>query len=204
MTDSKVTVTGVNRRESLTPIAVFASGNGSNFEALAQACAEGALSARIALLVVDKPGAGVIARAERFGVETLVISPRDFTSKAEYEDTIRRRLDELNIELVCLAGYMRIVGKTLLDSYGGRIINIHPALLPAFKGAHAIRDAFDFGVKVFGVTIHFIDDTVDGGKIVSQVAVPYEGSDIDELEAMIHRAEHRLYVDTVKRLIENR
>lgn len=203
MTD-KVTENCAGSAGPLARIAVFASGNGSNFEALAQACADGVLPARIALLVVDKPGAGVIKRAERFGIETLVLSPRDFASKEEYEDAIRHRLDELGVELVCLAGYMRIVGKTLLNSYGGRILNIHPALLPAFKGAHAIQDAFDFGVKVFGVTIHFIDDTVDGGKIVSQVAVPYEGSDIDELEAMIHRAEHRLYVDTVRRLLEKR
>ena len=98
---------------------------------------------------------------------------------------------------------MRIVGGELLGRYGGRIINIHPALLPAFKGAHAIADAFAYGVKVYGVTIHFIDDTIDGGTIVSQVAVPYEGNDIDELEAMIHRAEHTLYVDTVNRLLPN-
>ena len=96
---------------------------------------------------------------------------------------------------------MRIIGPTLLEAYGGRIINIHPALLPAFPGAHAIRDAFDYGVKVYGVTIHYVNDTVDGGRIIAQAPVPYEGSDIDELEAMIHRTEHRLYVDTVARLL---
>jgi phosphoribosylglycinamide formyltransferase-1 len=97
---------------------------------------------------------------------------------------------------------MRIIGEEMLSRYGGRIINIHPSLLPAFVGAHAIQDAFEYGVKVFGVTIHYVDQTLDGGKIVAQVAVPYEGSDIDELEAMIHKAEHRLYVDTVNKLIK--
>ena len=97
---------------------------------------------------------------------------------------------------------MRIIGDELLGRYGGRIINIHPSLLPAFVGAHAIKDAFEYGVKVYGVTIHYVDQTLDGGKIVAQVAVPYEGTDIDELEAMIHKAEHRLYVDTVNKLIK--
>lgn len=184
-------------------IAIFASGSGSNFEALAQACADGRIDAEVALCVVDKPGAGVIARAERLGVPLMVVSPKDFPSKRDYEKAIADRLDSEEICLVCLAGYMRIVGGELLGRYGGRIINIHPALLPAFKGAHAIADAFAYGVKVYGVTIHFIDDTIDGGTIVSQVAVPYEGDDIDELEAMIHRAEHALYVDTVSRLLPN-
>ncbi|MBQ8335043.1 MAG: phosphoribosylglycinamide formyltransferase, partial [Tidjanibacter sp.] len=122
--------------------------------------------------------------------------------KAEYERLVADRMDTLGIDLVCLAGYMRIVGDELLGRYGGKIVNIHPSLLPAFVGAHAIQDAFDYGVKVFGVTIHYVDQTLDGGKIISQVAVPYEGGDIEELEAMIHKAEHRLYVDTVNKLIE--
>ena len=99
---------------------------------------------------------------------------------------------------------MRIVAEELLSRYEGRIINIHPALLPAFPGAHAIEDAFNYGVKVYGVTIHYVNSTVDGGKIISQVAVPYEGTDIEELESMIHAAEHRLYVDTVSRLLDNK
>lgn len=184
-------------------IAVFASGNGSNFEALAAACDDGRLPAEIALMVCDKPGAYVCERAARHGVETFAFSPRSYASKAAFEAEIAGMLRERGVCLVCLAGYMRIIGPTLLKAYGGRIINIHPALLPAFPGAHAIRDAFDYGVKVFGVTIHYVDDTVDGGRIISQAAVPYEGSDIDELEAMIHKTEHRLYVDTVSRLLSN-
>lgn len=183
-------------------IAVFASGSGSNFQALAEASAAGKLGGEVVAMVCDKPGARVIDRASVFqGIEAIVLSPRDFASKEEYEREIVRRLDPLGIDLICLAGYMRICGPTLLDAFGGRIINIHPSLLPAFKGAHAIQDAFDYGVKVFGVTIHYVDATLDGGKIISQAAVPYEGSDIDELETEIHRTEHQLYVNTVNRLL---
>ncbi|MBQ5931461.1 MAG: phosphoribosylglycinamide formyltransferase, partial [Tidjanibacter sp.] len=152
--------------------------------------------------VCDKAGAYVIERAAKYGVETLVFNPKAFGSKAEFERMIADKMDSLGIDLVCLAGYMRIIGEEMLSRYGGRIINIHPSLLPAFVGAHAIQDAFEYGVKVFGVTIHYVDQTLDGGKIVAQVAVPYEGSDIDELEAMIHKAEHQLYVDTVNKLIK--
>ena len=184
-------------------IAIFASGNGSNFQALAEACRDGRIPAEVSLLVVDKPGAYVIERACNFpGVETLVFSPKDYPSRKDYEKVIADRMDELGIELVCLAGYMRIVGSELLSRYGGRIINIHPALLPSFKGAHAIRDAFEYGVKVFGVTIHYVDETLDGGKIISQAAFPYEGNDIEELETKIHALEHPLYIDTVARMLQ--
>ena len=148
----------------------------------------------------DKAGAYVIQRAEKYGIPTLVFNPKDFGSKREFERMIADKLDSLEVDLVCLAGYMRIIGDELLERYGGRIINIHPALLPAFPGAHGIRDAFEYGVKVYGVTIHYVDATLDGGKIISQVAVPYEGSDIEELEAMIHRAEHKLYVETINKI----
>lgn len=183
-------------------IAVFASRNGSNFQAIAEACADGRTDACVALCVCDKPGAFVCERARKYGVELLEFRPKDFASKSEFEKMIADRLDALDIELVCLAGYMRIIGETLLDRYEGRIINIHPALLPAFPGAHAIADAFDYGVKVYGVTIHYVDATLDGGKIIAQTAVPYEGDDIDELETLIHIAEHKLYPETINRLLD--
>ncbi len=174
-------------------IAVFASGNGSNFEAVTAAARSGLIpGCEVALCVCDRPGAYVTERAARLGVPVLEFSPRDFGSKRDFEKMIADELDRLGIALVCLAGYMRIVGEELLGRYGGRIINIHPALLPAFPGAHAIRDAFEYGVKVYGVTIHRVDSTVDGGAIIAQEAVPYEGRDIDELTALIHSAEHRL------------
>ena len=183
-------------------IAVFASGSGTNYEAIAQACAEGRIDAEVVLLVCDKPGAKVLERAERFGTETFVFSPKSYDGKAAYEAEIVRRLDASGAELVCLAGYMRIVGETLLASYGGRIINIHPALLPSFKGAHGIKDAFDYGVKVFGVTIHYVDATLDGGRIIAQRGFEYYGDDIDEVEAKIHAIEHQLYPETIQKLLK--
>ena len=182
-------------------IAIFASGNGSNFEALVKAYQQGELKATPVVCICDKAGAGVIERARRLGVEIVVVEPKRHADKAAYERAIIDVLRDRDVDLICLAGYMRIIGPTLLEAYEGRIINIHPSLLPAFKGAHAIQDAFDYGVKVFGVTIHYVDETLDGGRIISQVAVPYEGDDIEELERMIHRAEHRLYVDTVNRMV---
>lgn len=183
-------------------LAIFASGNGSNFEALAEACADGRIDAEVSLCVCDKPGAYVIERAARYGVPVLAFRPKDFPSKRDFEKMIADRMDEIGIDLVCLAGYMRIVGEELLGRYRGRLINIHPALLPAFPGAHAIRDAFDYGVKVYGVTIHHVDEALDGGKIISQAPVCYEGDDMDELEAMIHKTEHQLYVKTVNKILK--
>ena len=182
-------------------MAIFASGSGSNFEAIAAACASGKIEAQVVLMVCDKPGAGVIERARKFDIPQMVVSPKEFASKRDYEKAIADRLEAEGVDLVCLAGYMRIVADELLERFGGRIINIHPALLPAFKGAHAIQDAFDYGVKVYGVTIHYVDNTIDGGKIISQVAVPYEGEDIDELETQIHKAEHKLYIDTINKIL---
>ncbi len=183
-------------------IAVFASGSGTNFEAIAQACADGRLDARIALMVCDVPGAKVISRAERFGVETLVFNPKSYSNKAAYEAEIVRALDARNIALVCLAGYMRIVGPTLLGAYEGRIINIHPSLLPAFKGAHAVEDAVAYGVKVFGITIHWVNDQLDGGQIIAQRAFPYEGNDPAEVHRLGQVIEHQLYVETIAKLLQ--
>ena len=183
-------------------LAVFASGSGTNFEAIVSACERGELAAGVVLLVCDRPGARVAERAAAHGVEAFVFSPKEYASKADYEREIVRRLDAAGVELVCLAGYMRIVGDVLLGAYGGRIINIPPSLLPAFRGAHAIEQALEYGVKVFGVTIHYVDAELDGGRIIAQRAFPYEGDDIGELEAMIHAVEYPLYIETIKKLIE--
>ena len=185
-------------------LAVFASGNGTNFEAIVSAAERGDLPAQVVLLVCDRPGARVVERAAAHGVETLAFAPKEYASKADYEAEIVRRLDAAGVELVCLAGYMRIVGETLLGAYGGRIINIHPSLLPAFRGAHAIEQALAYGVRVFGVTIHYVDATLDGGRIIAQRAFEYEGDDLAELEAKIHAVEQPLYVETIRRLLEER
>ncbi len=183
-------------------IAVFASGYGSNFEAIAKACQSGELEAEVVLMVCDKPTARVNTLADELGVERLTFSAKDYASKAEYEAEIVERCQTLGVELICLAGYMRLVGDTLMGAYEGRMINIHPSLLPSFAGKDAVERAMEWGVKVYGATIHYVDSTLDGGKIIAQRAIPYEGDSIDELMAMIHPLEHQLYIDTIKKLIK--
>ena len=182
-------------------LALFASGNGSNFEAIVRACRSGRIRGEVVLLVCDKPQAYVLRRAKEYGIEAFAFSAKDYASKGEYEREIVALLDSHKVDLVCLAGYMRLLSSVLLESYGGRIINIHPSLLPAFKGARAIEQAFEYGVKIYGVTIHFVEEAMDGGEIISQQAFPYEGSDFDELERMIHALEHELYINTINKLI---
>ena len=182
-------------------IAIFASGSGSNFEAIVKAYGRGELNAVPALCVCDRPGAGVTERARRLNVPVIVASPKDFGSKADYETFLAEKLHELDIDLICLAGYMRLIGPTLLEQFPDRIINIHPSLLPSFKGAHGIRDAFEYGVKVFGVTIPFVDESLDGGKIIAQSAFPYSGTDLAELECKIHAVEHELYPKTINQVV---
>ena len=167
-------------------LAVFASGSGTNFEAIVTACEQGVLDAEVVLMVCDKPGAKVVERAAEHGVGAFVFAPKQYASKADYEREIVARLDAAGVELVCLAGYMRIVGDVLLGAYGGRII---------------IEQALEYGVKVFGVTIHYVDAELDGGRIIAQRAFPYEGNDIEELEQMIHAVEYPLYIETIGKLI---
>lgn len=183
-------------------IAIFASGSGSNFEAIAIACAQRRINAEVALCVCDHPGAYVTERAKRLNVPVLELKPKSFPSKSDYEEEILSELNKLGVEFICLAGYMRIIGPTLLAAYEGRIVNIHPSLLPAFPGKDAIGQALNYGVKVFGITVHYVDDTLDGGKIISQAAIPYDGDSREELEAMIHAREHALYVSTLKSLLQ--
>ena len=187
-----------------TRLAVFASGSGSNYEAIAKACSEGLIDAEVVLLVCDKPGAYVLERAKRYGTECFAFNPKEYGSREAYETVLATMLDERGVDFVCLSGYMRIVGKVLLERYERRIVNIHPSLLPSFKGAHAIQDAVDYGVKLFGVTTHFVDETLDGGRIIDQAGIVYEGSDIEELTNLIHSIEHKLYVKTINKLINKK
>ena len=182
-------------------LAVFASGTGTNFVAIAKACASGVINARVALLVCDKPGAPVLDRARELGVETFAFCAKDYASKADYEAEIVKRLDAKKVDLVCLAGYMRIVGETLLNAYEGKVINIHPSLLPAFRGANAVEQAVAYGVKVYGITIHWVNSDLDGGKIIAQRAFPYEGSDPAEVHAIGQKIEHELYVETINKVL---
>lgn len=187
---------------SKAQIAVFASGEGTNFEAIVTACERGELEAEVVLLVCDKPSAKVVERAAQHGVECFAHSPKEYDSKEEYEAAIVAQLDARRVELVCLAGYMRIVGETLLAAYAGRIINIHPSLLPAFRGARAVEQALEYGVKVFGITIHYVDASLDGGRIIAQRAFDYEGTSAEEVHRLGQHIEHTMYVETIKKLIK--
>lgn len=185
-------------------IAVFASGFGSNFEAILEAVADHRLNANIALLVVDKPNCFAVQRAQNHNVPVFSFNPKDYSSKDEYEKLIIEKLEEYHIDWVALAGYMRLVGPTLLSHYEGRIINIHPALLPAFPGTHAIEKAYDYGVKIFGITIHYVDAGMDTGKIIAQAAfTKNEKESVDEVETRIHQLEHEWYPKVLEQIINN-
>ncbi len=183
-------------------LAIFASGNGTNFQAIANAIKEGKIqNAKIKILIVDHEDAYAIKRAESLHIPYKVFLLKNYPGKKEYEEDILSTLKENSIDLICLAGYMKIISETLLSDYENKIINIHPALLPSFKGAHGIQDAFDYGCKVFGVTIHYVSKELDGGKIIAQRAFEYDGDDVEELEKKIHEVEHVLYPETINRLI---
>ncbi len=151
-------------------------------------------------MVCDRPGAEVIERAERLNIPALVLSPKEFASKAEYEEVILARLKDEGVEFICLAGYMRILTDVILKAYSDKILNVHPSLLPAFKGARAIEQALEYGVKYFGVSIHYVTAELDSGRIVDQEAFRYEGNDVEELEQMVHHVEHPLYIRTLARI----
>ncbi|KYD29120.1 phosphoribosylglycinamide formyltransferase [Parageobacillus toebii NBRC 107807] len=185
-------------------IAIFASGSGTNFQAIVDAVKKGIVPARVALLVCDKPGAKVIERAERERIPTFVFSPKDYDSKAEFEQAILAELRKHEIEFIALAGYMRLIGPTLLDAYEGKIVNIHPSLLPAFPGKDAIGQAYRAGVKITGVTIHYVDEGMDTGPIIAQRAIAiHEGESLAQLEERIHEVEHELYPAVLKTLLEH-
>ncbi|PWK09677.1 phosphoribosylglycinamide formyltransferase [Tumebacillus permanentifrigoris] len=182
--------------------AIFASGSGSNAQVLFDHVASGAIPGVVACLVCDRPGAGVIERAEQAGVETLVYRPRDFATKGDYEAEVVRELQARDVDYVVLAGYMRLCGPTFLAAYAGRTINVHPSLLPMFPGATAIADAVAAGVKYTGVTVHFIDEGMDTGPIIRQETVRVHVDDtLESVAAKIHEVEHRLLPEVTKALV---
>ena len=182
-------------------IAIFASGTGSNFEAVTKACQEGIINAKVSLLVCDKPEALVVPKARRMNVEVFTVSPKEYENKETYEEVILAQLQKHKVELVVLAGYMRLIGKTLLEAYPDRIVNIHPSLLPEFPGMNSIRRAFESGVKETGITVHYVDSGIDTGPIIAQRVVVIDESDtLERLEEKMHQVEHQLYVEVLKEL----
>jgi phosphoribosylglycinamide formyltransferase-1 len=186
-------------------IAVFASGRGTNFSAIARAVKKGIIKADLALLVCDKPGAPVIAKAKRAHVKVALIKREDFSSRGDFDARISGCLDENKIDLIVMAGYMRMLSPEFVAKYKGRIINIHPALLPSFKGSHGINEAFDYGVKLSGVTVHFVDEKMDHGPIILQQQVRIEEDDtLESFEARIHKVEHKLYPQAIGLFLEDK
>lgn len=179
-------------------IAIFASGQGSNFQTMVDAAQSGTLGAEIVLLVCDKSQAPVVERARRAGIDCYVFDPKAYATREDYEIEIAAELEKRNVDLVVLAGYMRLLTSVLVDRYAGRMINVHPSLLPAFPGKNAIGQAWDYGVKVTGITVHFVDGGMDSGPVIAQQAVDITAEDtISTLEDKIHQAEKQLYPSVV-------
>ena len=186
-------------------IAVLASGRGTNFEAIAKAVKRGFIRAKLKLLITDKENAGVRERAKKFAVKDIFIDPRNFKSRQDFDREVVRILKKEKINLVVLAGFMRIITPYFVKAFKNRILNIHPAILPSFKGVGAIERAYNYGVKVTGITVHFVDEGVDTGPIILQEALKIrEKESLQSLEERIHKLEHRLYPLAVKLFSEKR
>jgi phosphoribosylglycinamide formyltransferase-1 len=188
-------------------VAVLASGRGSNFNAIARRCADPDFPAEVACLITDKPSAPAVKSAEEFGIRWHGVEPG--TRRGRLADGEEERIVSLcrdqGVELVFLAGFMRILRGPLLEAYAGRILNIHPSLLPSFKGLHGPRQALEYGVKVAGCTVHFVDASVDGGPIILQAAVPVlDDDDEDALAARILDQEHRIVVEAIELVARGR
>ena len=186
-------------------IAVLASGSGSNLQAIIDEIKSGFLPVELALVLSDKPQAYALQRAKAAGVPTKVLLPADFASREDYDAELVRLLKASGAEAVALAGYMRLVTPVFLQAFSHRVLNIHPALLPSFPGLHGQRQAFEYGVKVAGCTVHFVDEGMDSGPIILQAPVPVlEDDDADSLAARILEQEHIIYPLALRLLVEGK
>lgn len=186
-------------------LGILASGSGSNLQAIMDACERGDVAARVKVVISDEVDAYALERARAKGISAIHINPKEFTVKELFEAEIVRVLQEHEVELVCLAGYMRLVGEKLLGAYPQRVLNIHPALLPAFPGLHGQNQAFDYGVRFSGCTVHFVDHGMDTGPIILQAVVPVLADDTAEtLAARILEQEHMIYPQAIQFFAEGR
>ena len=186
-------------------LGVLVSGVGSNLQAILDAISAGTLNAQVKLVIANRPGAPALERARAAGVRALTIPHKDFASREAFDRALVSALREAEVNWVVLAGFMRVLSPEFLDAYRGRIINIHPSLLPAFPGVDAAKQALDYGVKLTGCTVHFVDQGVDSGKIIAQRAVAVApGDDVSSLAARIHEAEHELFVDVLREIAAGR
>ena len=187
-------------------IAFLVSGNGTNAENLIKEIKAGRVpDAEARLVLSDNPSAGALEKAVKLGVETVVIDRKKYAAKPEFETAIRHELEARDIDLIALAGFMRILSADFVRHFAGKIINIHPSLLPAFPGAHGIRDAFESKARETGVTVHFVDEGVDTGPLIVQKKVPVDAGDtLETLEAKIHAVEYQLYPEALRLVISGR
>ena len=183
-------------------LGVLASGSGSNLQAILDGCASGKIPAQVAVVVCNVPGARALERARAAGAPTVLLEHNQFASRDEYDRELVAVLRRHGVELVCLAGFMRLLGPALLSAFQNKILNIHPSLLPAFPGLEAQRQALEHGVKTSGCTVHFVDETLDGGPIIEQRAVPVCDTDtVESLSARILIEEHKLYPEAVSAVL---
>jgi phosphoribosylglycinamide formyltransferase 1 len=186
-------------------IGVLVSGRGSNLQALLDACAAGRIDGRIVVVVSDHADAYGLERARQAGVEAIFLEPAAYETKNAYNAALAETLNVREVDLVCLAGYMRLLKRPMLQAFDGRIMNVHPALLPSFKGLDAQRQALEYGVKVAGCTVHFVTEGMDEGPVILQAAVPVlEGDTVDALSERILREEHRIYPEAVQLFAQGR
>ncbi len=193
------------RKHKKKRIAIFVSGSGTNMENIVRRIQTDGLDCAIVLVVCDNPSALALTRAARFGLETFVAERKNFKSKVEFDHHITEKLKEKKVDLILLAGFMRILSPEFVRAWRWRIINIHPSWLPKYPGAHAIKDAFEAKEKETGVTIHFVDEGVDSGPIILQRKVPIKPDDTFEmLEARVHAAEYELYPEAIQLFISEK
>ncbi len=186
-------------------LAILASGRGSNFDAICQAIEKKDLDAEIVVLISDKLNAPALSKAAARGIEASYINPRAFSGPDAYEAVLVDELKARKVDLVVLAGYMRLVGRVFLAAFENRVLNIHPALLPSFQGLHAQQQALDYGVRISGCTVHIVDEGMDTGPIIMQKAVPvYDTDDEDTLSARILLEEHQIYWQSLQLIAEGR
>jgi phosphoribosylglycinamide formyltransferase 1 len=187
-------------------VGVLVSGRGSNLQALLEASARGDYPAEVVVVISDRERAAALDRARDAGVEALFVNPKDFADREAFDLALVRELEARRVDLVCNAGFMRILSPAYVRAFAGRAMNVHPALLPAFPGLHAQRQALEYGVKVAGATVHFVDEgPVDTGPIILQASVPVQPDDTEEsLSARILVEEHRLYPEAVRLFAEGR
>lgn len=185
------------------PIGILVSGRGSNMKAILEEAEKGYLKAEVRLVISDNPSAPALAIAAQKNIETAVVERKNFPDKEAFESKIAAELSARGVELIVLAGFMRLLSEKFVKLFPERIINVHPALLPAFPGLHAQKQALDYGVKIAGCTVHFVNEIMDGGRIIFQACVPVlEGDTEESLSARILKEEHRLLPEAVARFAE--